>query len=341
MPADAPAVRLTSPGEIAAAVPHLCGFVPTESLVAVSLRGERRRIGLTLRVDLPDGVDAEASEEVAGRLAFDGASAAVLVVYTGSAGPLPRSSLVEALRSALEQRGIAVMEALLVRDGRWLSYTCLREECCPSGGTVLDGGAAVDALAAASAYEGRAVLRDREELVASLAPPVLLAAREAEQRLDAAMSAWLADVGERGRDRVGLDAVSAISAALTCSPTDAAVAQLVVSLQDVRVRDEVGTMALDDAEALLGLLLRLAASSVAPYDVPVCTLLALVAWVRGDGALANVALDRALAGDPAYGMAGLLRAGLDGQLPPSAVKTWLRETRRALRPAGGRRRRVA
>src|SRR4051812_31304287 len=94
---EMPVVRLTSPGEIAAAIPHLCGFVPSESLVAVSLRGDRRRIGLSLRFDLP-AIEAVAdtanAEEVASRLAHDGASAIVLVVYTEQAGPRPLESLV-------------------------------------------------------------------------------------------------------------------------------------------------------------------------------------------------------------------------------------------------------
>src|SRR4051812_6238144 len=63
---DMPVVRLTSPGEIAAAVPHLCGFLPSESLVAVSLRGERHRIGLCMRLDLPPAeVDEDVAEQVA------------------------------------------------------------------------------------------------------------------------------------------------------------------------------------------------------------------------------------------------------------------------------------
>ena len=130
---DMPVVRLTSPGEIAAAVPHLCGFVPTESLVAVSLRGERRRIGLTLRFDLPfadDGTEA-AADEVAGRLAHDGAGSMVLVVYTDAAGERPREALVRAVIDAAELHGITVMEALLVRAGRWSSYTCCAPDCCP------------------------------------------------------------------------------------------------------------------------------------------------------------------------------------------------------------------
>src|SRR5688500_13414321 len=47
-------VRLSDPGEVAAALPHLLGFRPRESLVVVSLRGGRtRRFGLAARVDLP------------------------------------------------------------------------------------------------------------------------------------------------------------------------------------------------------------------------------------------------------------------------------------------------
>jgi hypothetical protein len=335
-PAEMPVVRLSSPGDIVSALPHLCGFVPTESLVAVSLRGERRRIGLTLRFDLPDGADEEAADQVAARLAHDGASAAVVVVYTEATGDLPRAGLVELLLARLRLRGITVMEALLVRDARWSSYTCQQVRCCPSEGTPLQP--ALDAIAAATVLDGRAVLTDRAALVASLAPPALLAARAAEQRLDAAAVAWLAagdELGQAARRQHGLAAGAAALAAVAATgelPDDDAAAALALALHDVGVRDEVATWALDDAEAMLTLLLSLAARTVAPYDVPVCTLIGLVAWLRGDGALANVALDRALDGDPSYNMAKLFRAGLDGQLPPSEVRTWLRQTRRSMRP---------
>jgi hypothetical protein len=334
--AELPIMRLTSPGEIAAAVPHLCGFVPTESLVAISLRGARRRIGLTLRLDLsPEEFDeelrAETAEQIAARLAHDGGSAAVLVVFTEARdAALPREQLVRAVIAEIEQRGMTVMEGLLVRGEHWSSYTCQQQSCCPIEGTPISAGGSVDLLAATAAFDGRVVLRDRTELVASMAPPELLAARAAEQRLDAAMTRWVAAVGQRGDAVVHREAVESVRAALAGEvQPEEALTSIVISLQDVAVRDDVATMALDDSEALLTLLLTLARQTVAPYDVPVCTLVALVAWVRGDGALANVALDRALTGDPSYSMAKLFRAGLDGQLPPSAVKQWLRETRRA------------
>jgi hypothetical protein len=341
--ADLP-VRFTTPGEIAAAVPHLCGFVPTESIVVVSLRGPRHRIGLTLRLDLPADepfLDAEVATMMAGRLAHDGAASALIVVFTEAAGDRPRAGLARAVETALAAKGIDVMEGLLVRAGRWSSYTCDRETCCPRDGTPILTTRTVETFAAVAAYDGRVVLRDRDELVASLAPPQLLAARSAEQALDAAMTDWLADADERGADVVVRDSVAGVRAALDAATevSELRAVQLVVGLQSLEVRDRVAVLALDRAEEVLALLLALARRSVAPYDVPVCTLIAVAAWVRGDGALANVALDRALAGDPRCSLARLLQHGLDGQLPPSAVRAWLRETRKSLRSP--RRRRAA
>jgi Domain of unknown function (DUF4192) len=49
-------------------------------------------------------------------------------------------------------------------------------------------------------------------------------------------------------------------------------------------------------------------------------LLAFVAWQSGDGALANVVLDRALADAPGYSMALLLRQVIAAGVPPSLAR---------------------
>jgi hypothetical protein len=189
------------------------------------------------------------------------------------------------------------------------------------------------------------VLPSRDDLVASLEPPGFLAAVAARQALVAAEDvavARVAELGLAGARRVAVGAFrSAVDAAADprAARTDSDVADLTVSLQDVLVRDEVLTWALRHPEPLLRVLHDLAGRSVAPYDVPVCTMLAIVAWLRGDGGLANVALDRAWRGDPTYSLAALVREGLDQQLPPSVVRHWLRSTQQALRPATRRKRR--
>ena len=322
-------------------VPHLCGFVPTESLVVVSLRGPRRRVGLTLRIDLPALRDlAGAAGEIAARIVHDGGSEVLLLVWTEEAGAMVRTDLVEAVTGALDDAGIAVQEALLVRGGRWWSYRCSNPRCCPPEGVPLvaaEASPAVALMQATDAYDGRVVLPSREELVASLSPPSFLAAEAARQVLTAADEAAAEWVGRVGPAAARRDAVAAFLAAVDraadprASPADDEAAALAVSLHDVLVRDEVLTCALDQPEQLLALLLALLQRTVPPYDVPACTMLAIVAWLRGDGGLANVALDRAWRGDPTYSLATLVREGLDQQVPPAAVREWLQGTRRALR----------
>ncbi len=53
------------------------------------------------------------------------------------------------------------------------------------------------------------------------------------------------------------------------------------------------------------------------YATAPASLLALTAWQSGDGALANLAIDRALADTPGYTMALLLRNALGAGAPPS------------------------
>jgi hypothetical protein len=58
----------------------------------------------------------------------------------------------------------------------------------------------------------------------------------------------------------------------------------------------------------------------APLDAAPATLLAVSAWLRGDGATANIALERALASDPAYGLAQLLSQALAACLSPQDLR---------------------
>jgi hypothetical protein len=105
----------------------------------------------------------------------------------------------------------------------------------------------------------------------------------------------------------------------------------VASLDDVVVRDEVLGSVVDDDEGLLGLLLDLAQRTPPPDDAQVCALLGWTAHVRGDGATANLALDRALASRPDLSLARLSRQVLDAQVPPRQLRSLLADTRRVLR----------
>lgn len=336
---SAPAVaRLSGPGEILAVLPSLCGFPPQESLVLLSLRGPRRRLGLTARVDLPPPEDEQSLAAVcADRMAGDGASSVVVTVLSEQG---LRSGLVDAVRSALAEREVGVLEGLHVSGGRWTSYTCAAA-CCPAEGTpVPDAPPVLGLVRAEQVATGRAVLASRDELVRSLAPPVLLAAAAAEQHLEQAAQAWLRARAERGAvaaRRSTLDHVQVlldrVAAGVPVGPVDAAV--FAVGLADVQARDAVATLILTREQELLSLLVQVAHQVVAPDDVPVCTLVAWTAYARGEGALANVALDRALTGRPEYSLALLLRSALDGGVHPDEVRNLARGTEQVLRARGG------
>ncbi|MCU1692098.1 MAG: uncharacterized protein JWM64_1189 [Frankiales bacterium] len=342
------APRLSGPGELVAALPLLCGFVPRESLVVVCLEGSR--IGLTLRLDLPDvAQEADLVAEVAARARYSGASQAYLVVVTEEAG-LPRQRLVDALRAQVD-----AVDALLVRGGRWWSYLCRDGACCPRDGTpVPSTSPGLRRVQAEAVLAGRAVLPSREDLVASLAPPELpgvrlVALQQASERLReergrvgaatvrsrllaGVRSALAAEPGAAGssesRNERGTGPRSQrLDERQTVPPLqlhdaldDDVAAELALALADVVVRDEVLTWGLGEDDALLALLVRLARLTPAPHDAGVCACLAWVAYGRGDGATASVALDRALATDPGHGLALLLAQALHAQVPPRQLR---------------------
>lgn len=324
-----PAVTLRSPGEIAALVPHLTGFVPHESLVAISMRGRRQRVGLTMRVDLTD--DPALVGHVVRALVADQARACLLVVLTAAPSEAghPWAGLVDDLQGALARSGVPVREALLVRDERWWSYRC-SQACCPAEGTALDpDSAVVRAAASEHVFQGRAVLASRAELLASVQPHLPLGAglvrqaqSQARRDLDErrAVDPVRAQDRELERWRGALDDWERRPA----TPPAPEVAALAIGLSLVAVRDTVASWALDRSDALLGLLGQLCRAVVDPDDAPVCTLLAWAAYARGDGALALVAVQRALATDPGYALAVLLLQALDAMLAPESVRGLLR-----------------
>ena len=98
-------------------------------------------------------------------------------------------------------------------------------------------------------------------------------------------------------------------------------AWLTVALRQLRVRDDAwARMEPGHRIAHLQLWTDLTRLARPGYVAAPAALLAFVAWQSGDGALANVALDRALADNPRYSMALLLREALDSGAPPAMAR---------------------
>ncbi len=342
-------VKLRSPADVLGTLPHLVGFLPQESLVVLCLHGPRQRGGLTMRIDLPPlEVESVVAEQMAIRTAHDGADTAILVCYTEAdeGVDLPRRQFVDLVVERLRERGVTASDALLVRAGRWHSYVCNNFRCCPPEGTALpaEPTPAAGLFAAESALRGSAVLPDRAALVASVRPPLGPVRRASlEQTYDRVGVALVEEIGSVGVPAARATTVAMLGSALRRAAqgsgdlSDDDAARIVLGLRDKHARDEAGTLALDPgAEAFVPLLLDLARRTLDCDAAPICTLLAWVAYLNGDGALANVAVERALRCEPDYEMARLIDAGLEGQVPPSAVREVTRNVRRDLRGNGRR-----
>lgn len=326
MTSDVQPLTLRTPYDVIGAVPHLLGFPPSESVVAICLAD--RRVLLTLRLDLPAPADEQQlAEEIAARAAWAGASEVLLVCFTEQVDPmatrarsaLPRRRLVGLMGQALVGHGLAHGDALLVARGRWWSYLCSVPACCPPQGTpIAEPSATMVALQAEEVLRGAAVLSCREELAASI--------ESARPPGDAPTGP--VDAGPAtDEDRRAL--VQLYDGWCAGTPNLIGAPRLVQALRDITFRDEVlAWTAQAEAASLLGMLTELCRLAADADAAPVCSVLAWAAYQQGSGALANVAADRALRAEPGYSLAVLLEQMIVGQVPPEE----LREVSRRLDP---------
>ncbi len=113
--------------------------------------------------------------------------------------------------------------------------------------------------------------------------------------------------------------------------TDEDVARVAWGLRDVRVRDRALGLALGPhAAAAEQLWTECARRAPGQLDAAPATLLAVSAWLRGDGAMARIALDRALDSQPDYALAGLLSQGMEVGLSPRDLHAMVAGTQAAL-----------
>jgi len=193
--------------------------------------------------------------------------------------------------------------------------------------------AGVTELEVASIATGTVVAGAREDLVARIAPPAADRDTMAATctRVAGECSAAILDAG---RTAVAEESWAAVTAAVArCRPgapadrlTDAEVARVVCGLRDGDVRDRAFGLSLGaEPAAAEQLWTECTRRAPAPLDAMPATLLAVCAWLRGDGAMANIALARAVASDPGYAFARLLSDALAACLTPSDLRALLVE----------------
>jgi hypothetical protein len=350
--AAAAKIKIGSVGGFLAIIPHLIGFHPSQSMVVVGLDARHGRIAVAFRYDLPDPPDRARAREIAVHVIGVLKKRQIRTVIAAGYGPGTLvTPVAESIRTAARGARVALRDLLRVEDGRYFSYVCRDPRCCPPEGVPFDGPA--HPAAAAMAAAGLPACPDRASLAAALAPltgPEADSMARATQRalrrardLRATSSARPAGPGRSGRPgrpagpaRSGRPAGSReVTDAGRTAVRDAIatyrrggqitdhdqMAWLTVCLADIRVRDD--AWARMDPEyrfahrRLWTDVVRHAGEAFVPAPA---SLLAFIGWQSGEGALANIAIDRALAADPGYSMAHLIGQALDAGLPPSAAR---------------------
>jgi hypothetical protein len=330
--ADQVKVKADSPEAVLALVPHLLGFCPSDSLVVLGLAGRRNLVEVTFRYDLPDPADAVLASDIAEHASFvltrQRIPAVELIGYGPATLVIPvLATVIDSLTAA----GVQVRDALRAEGGRYWSVLCDDPACCPADGRRFDPWS--HPIAAAMSAAGRIVQPDRAALARTLQQPpgtaeaVRLATRLAERRIGDLVAQARAD-GHRDPQlqvvRVGRAVVQRAIRRYRAGGSVASrdeLAWLAVLLSDLRVRDDAWAR-MDPAHegAHIRLWTDVVKGAPADYVPAPASLLAFTAWQSGNGALASVALDRALAAEPGYSMAMLLSEALEAALPPSAAR---------------------
>ncbi|GEC08334.1 hypothetical protein SSP24_59890 [Streptomyces spinoverrucosus] len=368
-------VTLRTPAELADALPYLLGYRPEDSIVLVALhdRGGRGRFGGRARLGIPANPDDW--ESVAGQLAHGlvrgserrGARPEQIVAYvcqepgqgeTGRQVMERLRPLAHKLRLQCGLLDVPVIEALCISDGRFWSYCCDIQECCPAEGLPM-GLPGTSVLAAAATYAGIQVRGTLRELRARLQPWETAAALEQEAALDAGSMAlvprMLDDTSRAGVAEETMELARQIMTRLAdAAPASGAfmadlrddgllrndeAATLILGLQDRATRDRAAEW-MEGAEAAPALrlwraLARRCVGSYGEHAAAPLTLAGWVAWSTGDELEAREALAMALGADPDYLFARLLHQAVNEGLDPESIRRCLRAERddRARTPA--------
>lgn len=329
-------VSLEQPGDLLAAIPHVLGFHPVDSLVIVGLHGKATTsIGLLLRVDLPPPVRYRylATQLTTPLTEHDTIGVALIVIGGHGYAPeedLPHRELLTICEEVFTDLGVPVLHQLWSPDtASGAQWRCYEDEDC--FGAVPDP--ASTPLAAVSVASGMVTYNRREDVTATLAPaPDDVLARRADL-LAAASAATEPGSADPVALLASIDALIDRFVAGTPALSDQDVVAAATALADPRVRDaclcprddEPSDAAdpLDRAQtrssAAERLWIELVRGTPTPERAEPACLLGFYAYLRGDGVLAGIALEHAVNADPGHQLTDLLRTALWTGLPPDAL----------------------
>ena len=306
-------------------LPTLFGFTPEDSIVAISTYGPRQRMGFRMRIDMPAAEHfGLVAGQIATHLARQNAEGAIIIAITDQTDAAAR--LVQQV-----ERRLGTIEPVV---GAWADgkrYWTTFDDCDPAGHPYETSGhhlAVVQAIAA-----GQEILPSRAALAAKLDPVSGTRRRwlnKGSEIVAGQIAAALNTSPNLAVEEVAMtDLAPALEAAFARRPlTDDHALRLAVWATMVPARDALWALITpDNARDMVGLWSHVARCAPPPTSPPALTLAGFASWLSGDGALALIAAERALAIDPHYTLAGLLLEMLEQGVPPSSWRPFEHDKR--------------
>ena len=290
--------------ELVAAVPHLLGFVPTDSVVCIPIGAA----GPIARIDHPHN-DADVVGAVKALsdcyLRASTSDLAVVAITDDQAAAVKTAA---ALTLALRDK-VNIHTALWVDENKWTDLTTgTRGTISEQASTRIAAEAVLrgQARPAASREELARALHGDSTAVAALLPAAQQHAESITRASDLEdEKSWITDTIGRFLDNQR-------------TLNDAAAARMLTAIQTLELRDCAWSMITrQDARSHVALWHDLTRRSPESARTPAAALLGFSSWLSGHGAQAWVALDL-IPESENYTLAQLVSAALEAAVPPSA-----------------------
>ena len=315
-------IQIDGPANLLATVPNLLGFSPEKSLVVVAVKGNNDQVVVTMTLDLPKQFDTDFIDNLKETIKRSGADGLVAVFYTEEIS-IELKSVANLFMEKIAPE-LHIRDILWVSQGRWASFLCADEMCCPVGGRELD-------LSSTSIAKAELVLAGRGALSKRSDLKDFLAVTKIDKSLVPLINQFSKQKTKADHNenylKWGKTQFRFLSQQKAFIDFDAKLwARLLFGLTDIPVRDallshhiELAKISEDPSQYLTQIAQQWAqVARVAPdaFRPPICTCVAALMWQAGEGILARSALDFVVALDPEFHLAKLLNSALNSGMPP-------------------------
>lgn len=306
-----------------AAIPHILGFVPINSLVLVALDLQKNQVVLAMRLDLAGFSDEQIMEQAVKGL-LDAQKnvqidSVLSVIYSDRDFTNFRSMAADLIKAQSEM--CDPQDPMWVSNGRYGSILCENKSCCPSEGYELPVDTSIEKLKLISV--GKSVLQSRQVIEDYFAPTresaklakSLTKLRAAQRR--SRKENW----NENLYNRVLVNILDDSSQLNELAQSEIILITEIIDLRDKLISEVLGEIQIAQEplsllHSIKSRLLPLIQTAADDQAKGVLAVLAIWMWQLSEAVWAESAINRSLSLDPGYRLSLLTMSALKSGLPP-------------------------